>query len=93
MDVPAMGGAFELDELCQLEDAVRKTVAQMTVSDLRALIGEIIEDKLLELMRDPDEGLQLRDSVRRRLEHQQQSVRAGERGQSLRDVAESLGLS
>lgn len=72
---------------------MRKTVAQMSVSDLRALIGEIIEDKLLELMRDPDEGLQIRETVRRRLEHQQQSVKAGERGQSLHDVAESLGLT
>ncbi len=72
---------------------MQKTLAQMSVADLRALIGELIEDKLLELLRDPDEGLQVRDSVRRRLEHQQEAVRAGERGQSLHHVAESLGLT
>ncbi len=72
---------------------MQKTVAQMTVADLRTLIGELIEDKLLELTRDPDDGLLLRDSVRRRLEHQRQAVRAGERGRSLDAVVESQGLA
>lgn len=72
---------------------MQKTVAKMTVEDLRALIGQLIEDKLLELVRDPDDGLQLRDSIRRRLERQQRSVRAGERGRSLDAVAENLGLT
>ena len=39
---------------------VNKSVAQMTVSDLRLVIGEIIEDKLLELLRDVLEAHLLR---------------------------------
>ncbi len=72
---------------------MQKTVAQMTVEDLRTLIGELIEDRILELMNDPDEGLQIRASVRRRLESQQVAVRAGERGQALDALAESLNLA
>lgn len=72
---------------------VNKSVAQMSVSDLRLVIGEIIEDKLLELLRDPDQGLELRESVSRRLERQLQEVENGERGQSFEEVAERLGLT
>ena len=72
---------------------VEKSVAQMTEADLRTLIGQIIEDKLLELLRDPDQGLELRDSVSRRLERQLREVEDGERGQPLHEVAEHLGLA
>ncbi len=68
------------------------TVAQMTPVELKALIEDAIEKKLIELLQDPDYGLDLQDSVRERLHRQQEAVAAGERGQSFDHVAERLGL-
>ena len=42
-------------------------VAQMTEDELKEMIGAIVEQKLLEILGDPDEGLGIRESVRARL--------------------------
>jgi hypothetical protein len=68
------------------------TVAQMTKDELREMIEELIEQKLLELLGDPDEGLEIRKSVRDRLLHQKKAVAAGERGEPFEDVVQRLGL-
>ncbi|MGB9776519.1 MAG: hypothetical protein ACPLYD_01150 [Anaerolineae bacterium] len=68
------------------------TVAQMTRSELREMIERIVEEKLLELLGDPDEGLQFRKSVRERLLRQRKAVAAGERGELLEEVVARLGL-
>lgn len=70
-----------------------RTVAKMTTDELRQMIGELIEGKLIELFGDPDTGLELRDSFRERLLRQRGEVSRGELGQSLDDVLESLGLA
>lgn len=57
------------------------TVAQMTKGELREMIEAIIEQKLLELLGDPDEGLPIRKSVRDRLLRQKQAIAEGERGE------------
>ncbi|HUV90542.1 MAG TPA: hypothetical protein VMY80_12880, partial [Anaerolineae bacterium] len=62
------------------------TVAQMTREELKEIIEASIEHKLLEILGDPDEGLEIRESVRERLLRQKQAVAAGERGQLLEDV-------
>lgn len=43
------------------------TVKDLTVEELRLLIGQVVEDKLHELLGDPDEGLNLRADVKERL--------------------------
>ena len=68
------------------------TVAEMTKGELREMIEASIEEKLLELLGDPDDGLLIRQSLRDRLLRQKQEVVAGERGQSLEDVVRQLGL-
>lgn len=68
------------------------TVSQMTKGELKEMIETIIEQKLLELLGDPDEGLPIRKTVRDRLLRQQQAVAAGERGESFGDVIQRLGL-
>ena len=68
------------------------TVAQMTKDELRELIETIIEQKLLELLGDPDEGLPVREAVYDRLLRQKQAVAGGERGQPFEDVVRRLGL-
>ena len=39
----------------------------LSVDELRSLIGEVVEEKLVELLGDPDEGLAIRAEVRDRL--------------------------
>ena len=68
------------------------TVGEMTTGELRAMIESIIDQKLSELLGDPDEGLALRESLRDRLVHQREAVAGGERGEALDDVARRLGV-
>jgi len=69
------------------------TVGEMTKDELREMIETLIEQKLIELLGDPDGGLQLRNSVRQRLMRQKKAVAAGERGEALDQVARRLGLA
>lgn len=68
------------------------TIAQMTREEFREMIESSVEHKLLELLGDPDEGLEIKQAVRTRLLRQQKAVAAGERGRTLKDVANELGL-
>lgn len=72
------------------------TVAQMTKEELRemiqAIVETVIEQKLAEIFSDPDEGLELRETVRDSLLLQKKAVAAGERGQPYEDVVQRLGL-
>lgn len=69
------------------------TVAEMTKDELQEMIGALIEEKLLELLGDPDEELPLRKSVRDRLARQKKGVAQGDRGEPLEDVTRRLGLT
>lgn len=68
------------------------TVAEMTPTDLREMLGELIEEKLAELVSDPDRGLELKESLYRRLEVQKVRTAAGERGRDLEEVVQELDL-
>ncbi len=69
------------------------TVAQMTRDELQELIGAVVEQKLVELLGDPDEGLPLKKALQDRLVRQMAAVAEGERGEPLEDVTRNLGLS
>ena len=68
----------------------------MTQSELKEMlevaVETTVEEKLLEILGDPDEGLELREAVRDRLIRQRQAVAEGQYGQSFEDVARDLGL-
>ena len=68
------------------------TVAQMSKDELREMLEITVEQKLLELLGDPDEGLEIKKSVRARLVRQKKAVAAGERGEPFQDVVRRLGL-
>ena len=68
------------------------TVAQMTKEELREMIATLIEQKLLELVGDPDEGLPIRKSLHDRLLRQAKAVARGDRGEPFDEVAHRLGL-
>jgi hypothetical protein len=58
----------------------------------RIMIESIVEQKLIELLGDPDEGSLMRKAVRDRLLRQKQFVAAGERGELFEDVVRRLEL-
>lgn len=67
-------------------------VAQMTVDELREVIGAVVEEKLQILLNNEDD-LELTDELRERLVRQQKQVENGERGESLEDITARLGLN
>jgi hypothetical protein len=68
------------------------TVGQMTREELKEMIEAAIEEKLLEMIGDPDEGFVIRESVRERLLRQKQAVDKGDRGKPFADVVRHLEL-
>jgi hypothetical protein len=77
-------------------DMAGNTIAQMTQSEfkemLKAVVENTVEQKLLEILGDPDEGLQIKESVRDRLQRQRETVASRQYGQSFEGVAKELGL-
>jgi hypothetical protein len=69
------------------------TVARMTPEELKEMIASLIEQKLLELIGDPDQGLPVRRSIVNRLLRQKKAVACGERGRLFSDVVKRLGLA
>ena len=68
------------------------TVARMTKQELKEIIESSVEQKLLELLGDPDQGLVLKKTVKDRLLRQRKSVASGQRGESLAVIVKRLGL-
>jgi len=68
-------------------------IKQTRKEELKEIIALTVEQKLLELLGDPDEGLEIRKSVRERLLRQKKAVAAGERGEPFEDVVQRLGLA
>ena len=67
-------------------------VSQMSKDELKDIIAMTVEQKLLELLGDPDEGLEIRESIRQRLLRQKMAVAEGERGEPFEDVIRRLEL-
>ena len=72
------------------------TIARMTQSEFKEMIETVVEATvertLLEMLGDPDEGLEIRSDVRKRLLRQRQDAAAGQYGQRLEDVVRQMGL-
>ena len=65
-------------------------VAQMTAKELQKMIGAVVEEKLLELLGDPDRGLEIKKSLRNRLLQKKKEVALGQRGEKLEEVAKRM---
>ena len=50
-----------------------QTVKDLTIEEFKAVIGEVVEEKLRELLTDPDAGLTLRPEIEARLRQQLQN--------------------
>jgi len=71
-------------------------VAQMTQSEFKEMLETVvettIEEKPLEILGDPDEGMELSEAVGDRLLRQRNLVLDGQYGLPLEDVVGELGL-
>ncbi len=70
-----------------------KLVAEMTAEELREVVGSAVEKKIVELLGDPDAGLEIRENVRKRLLRQKRAVAKGDRGEPLENVVRRLKLA
>ena len=68
------------------------TVAQMSKQELTQIISNVVEQKLVELFGDPDEGLPMKENLRKRLLRQKRAVAKGDRGIELTSIRKQLGL-
>ena len=68
------------------------TVATMTVADLKGLIRHTVEEVLLEILSDPDAGLELRPEFEQRLRESAAYAQAGGKMLTLRELALRLEL-
>lgn len=68
-------------------------VSDLSVDELRTLIQESVTQTLMELFRDPDAGLELREDFKDVLQHSLRAVQAGGETLSAKSVASQLGLS
>jgi len=67
-------------------------VGQLSTDELREITGSVVEQKLKEMLGDPDEGFEIRAEVQDRLLRQKKTVANGERGEELDKVAKRLGI-
>lgn len=69
--------------------ATEKTVADLTVAELRDMIRETVAEALAELIEDPDEGLELREDF---VEEMKERLQSDEGTVPAEEVYERLGL-
>jgi len=67
-------------------------VKELTVEQFKGLIQEAIEEKLEELVGDPDLGLELREEIKERLRSSLAARQGGQRGVPVDEVARQAGL-
>jgi hypothetical protein len=67
-------------------------ITELTVEQLRDLIQEAIEEKLEELIGDPDAGLELREDFKEKLRSSLAAREGGEKGIPIEEVARQAGL-
>ena len=64
----------------------------MTKKEFAQILSTVVEQKIVELFADPDEGLVIKEHLRKRLLCQKKAVAEGERGIALRDAVKRIGL-
>jgi hypothetical protein len=64
----------------------------MTKKELAQMLSSVVEQKLIELFGDPDEGLTLKENMRKRLARQKGDVAKGARGDDFTEVRKRLGI-
>jgi len=69
------------------------TIADLTVEQFKDLIREVVVQTLTEVLGDPDEGLELREDIKVKIQQSLAAVKAGEKIIPAEEVATKLGLT
>lgn len=69
-----------------------QTVRDLSIEELRALIADVVEETLRDLVGDPDAGLELRPEVRERLLKTLTQPRESRRTVPASEVARQIGV-
>jgi hypothetical protein len=69
------------------------TVADLTVDQFKALMREVVIQTLSEVLGDPDEGLELRDDIKVKMQQSLAAVKADVKIIPAEEVAARLGLT
>ena len=67
-------------------------VKELDVEQLKALVQEAVEEKLEEMLGDPDIGLELRAEIKEGLEQSLAATQHGKKGIPIDKVASQAGL-
>jgi hypothetical protein len=67
-------------------------VKELTVEQFRNLVQEAIEEKLEEIIGDPDLGLELREEIKERLRDSLAAMQGGQKGIPIEEIARQAGL-
>lgn len=67
-------------------------VKELSVEQLKTLIQEAVEEKLQEILGDPDQGLELKEEVKERLKHSLAAMEQRQEGILIGQVVKELGL-
>jgi len=69
-----------------------QTIKDLTIDEFKAVVGEVIEQKLRELLTDPDVGLSLRPEIEARLRQQLENPQLEGESIPAAEVARRRGL-
>jgi hypothetical protein len=83
---------FEFDIIRSVGRRMKMKMKEMTAEELRSLVEFWVEEKLIEILGDPEERLTLRPEVKRSLRKSLARLKGGERGKPAAEVARKLGL-
>lgn len=67
-------------------------VSDLTVAEFKALVREAVEEILVEILADPDEGLELTNDIKNLLRKSLKSIKENGAVYEAEDVARRLGL-
>jgi signal recognition particle GTPase len=75
-----------------IEGQSKMKVKELTVEQFKDLVQEAVEEKLEEIIGDPDLGLELREEIKERLRSSLAARQRGEKGIPMDEVAKRAGL-
>jgi hypothetical protein len=67
-------------------------VSDLSIDELKSLIHEVVAQTIKELLRDPDDGLELQEDFKIALQHSLNNIDIGEQTQPAEAVVGKLGL-
>ena len=68
------------------------SLSDMTMDDLKALIAGVVDQRLHEVLTDPDAGLEISPALRVRLLQQINEVESGDIGEPFEQAMKNIGL-